>query len=736
MPGTTIRIEAENMDLNGYRLERSNSFDFASGKAYTSLYAEGDNETATATTLFDGASGNYDIVVAYFDEDDGVSSFKLEHERNQIGQQIGQWKATNTTGGALPSAQSLARRTFSNISLKTGDTLRLTGTESLKEAARIDYIELIARDTTSDDSSADAQNDQADASNDSSIDLPNDQTVSGDPIRVEVESMDLNGYRLEQGNSLKFASGKAYVSLYAQGEKETATATTQFSGATGKYDIVVAYFDENDGVSSFELSRGDSVIGQWRAESTTGGALPSAQSLVKRTFSNVSLTNGDRIRLTGTEDDKEAARIDYIEFVPKGSTSTPPTGSLAGSNGIFEIMALGDSITRGEDATTAKSSQNGYRDDLASKLNSAGIRVDFVGSLKNGSGFDADHEGHGGWKINQIADNVSGWLQSYSPEIILLHAGTNDLGFSTISVGEVLNRLGSLIDRIISKRPASKLLVSSVTPTDPSKFSNKDIVAGFQNRVAEFNQRLPDFIKGKSAQVKFVDAGGSISATQDISSDGFHPDDSGYSKIANAFFSAIQDVIGSSATNSSQNASSQNTTSSSDITGNSDTLNNSNDPLNLDEATGFTTRNGNRLKGSGKVDNITGTADNEEFRGLLGNDILTGGGGMDIFAFGNLRHGVDTITDFGKDDIIQITARTFGGGLRQKTNLQTSASSTGVFVSGDNPISLGQSANFLYNERTQTLLFDRDGTGDQYGAVEIAKLSGVSSLSANQIQIV
>ncbi|MEM6598768.1 MAG: hypothetical protein AAF635_11525 [Cyanobacteria bacterium P01_C01_bin.69] len=56
---------------------------------------------------------------------------------------------------------------------------------------------------------------------------------------------------------------------------------------------------------------------------------------------------------------------------------------LAGSNDIFEILVVGDSITRGEDAQTPKAQQNGFRDDLAGKLSNAGIRFDFVSSQNN-----------------------------------------------------------------------------------------------------------------------------------------------------------------------------------------------------------------------------------------------------------------------------------------------------------------------------------------------------------------
>ncbi|MEL7520070.1 MAG: hypothetical protein AAGJ80_00380, partial [Cyanobacteria bacterium J06553_1] len=49
--------------------------------------------------------------------------------------------------------------------------------------------------------------------------------------------------------------------------------------------------------------------------------------LVRRTFSNVSLKNGENIQLTGTENGGEAARIDYIEFIPMGNSAMPTNGT-------------------------------------------------------------------------------------------------------------------------------------------------------------------------------------------------------------------------------------------------------------------------------------------------------------------------------------------------------------------------------------------------------------------------
>src|ERR1700754_4804927 len=80
----------------------------------------------------------------------------------------------------------------------------------------------------------------------------------------------------------------------------------------------------------------------------------------------------------------------------------------AESNGGVRIMPLGDSIT---DGLTVP---GGYRISLWPKLNTTTTKIDFVGSLSNGPSQlgDHDHEGHSGWRIDQLDTNIAAWLRT------------------------------------------------------------------------------------------------------------------------------------------------------------------------------------------------------------------------------------------------------------------------------------------------------------------------------------
>jgi hypothetical protein len=124
---------------------------------------------------------------------------------------------------------------------------------------------------------------------------------------------------------------------------------------------------------------------------------------------------------------------------------------ISAAGAIIRIMPLGDSITEGSTSGEPDPNfQESYRLDLWDQLVNAGYDVDFVGSLNAGSsipGFDPDHEGHGGWRDDEIVDGRPGegkladWLDAFQPDIVLLHIGTNGLDPSPDDVEAILDEI-------------------------------------------------------------------------------------------------------------------------------------------------------------------------------------------------------------------------------------------------------------------------------------------------------
>lgn len=206
--------------------------------------------------------------------------------------------------------------------------------------------------------------------------------------------------------------------------------------------------------------------------------------------------------------------------------AAPPASAAA----PVKVMPLGDSITDGYNVP------GGYRIDLEDSLAAGRYAVDFVGSQANGpeSLLDREHEGHSGWRIDEITANVEPWLRAHQPDVILLKIGTNDI-LQTYDVANAPRRLSELIDRIAVAAPSATILVSTLTPLGPTQRDD---------RVQSFNAALPAIVNDKVAggkDVELVDMYPALT-TGDLADD-VHPDIGGYDKMARVWQSALTDVL-------------------------------------------------------------------------------------------------------------------------------------------------------------------------------------------------
>jgi len=131
--------------------------------------------------------------------------------------------------------------------------------------------------------------------------------------RIEAEAMQLDRYVIEAVTPWETASGGQAVRCPPGA---TCAATTRFGGGPGTYDIVVQYFDENDGASSFSLVAGNRTNDRWVADSDFPSDAPNGHTSTRHILRRVTLAPGDVIRIEGTPDRGEGAVLDYIEVVP------------------------------------------------------------------------------------------------------------------------------------------------------------------------------------------------------------------------------------------------------------------------------------------------------------------------------------------------------------------------------------------------------------------------------------
>lgn len=316
------RVEAEDMDFRQYRIEKTR---MASGGEILSLAGQAAAEVGTASLTFTGASGYYDIALKYFDEADGTAALEINHE----GKLLDRWTLEQRLGSNYKSEKNyLDRVVGSSVFLKTGDRLEIKGSEQANEHARIDYLEFTATSPSSVNSTKGAKApDLSGTSINSSIEPPKSDSSSpnrpAETVRLEAETMKRHRYDIEKSSA---ASGGQLLSLKGDGQLETGTATIDFSGKPGTYDVVVGYFDENDGNAQISLSHEDKLLDRWTLNQQLGTDYINANNRVERTVArNLTIAAGDSFQLEGVETTDEYARIDYIDFIPSSSSSPDVT---------------------------------------------------------------------------------------------------------------------------------------------------------------------------------------------------------------------------------------------------------------------------------------------------------------------------------------------------------------------------------------------------------------------------
>jgi lysophospholipase L1-like esterase len=154
----------------------------------------------------------------------------------------------------------------------------------------------------------------------------------------------------------------------------------------------------------------------------------------------------------------------------------------------------------------------------------------------NGQSFDSDHEGHAGWRADEIVARLPKWLKSYTPDIVLLHIGTNDVSDNQ-STQSTVNEIMQIIDLLRADNPSVKILLAKIIPTSSDQVKN--------DRINELNSQIVELAAQKhtpASPVIVVDQNSGFYAIQDTY-DGVHPNASGRLKIAQKWFQAIMNVL-------------------------------------------------------------------------------------------------------------------------------------------------------------------------------------------------
>jgi lysophospholipase L1-like esterase len=215
-----------------------------------------------------------------------------------------------------------------------------------------------------------------------------------------------------------------------------------------------------------------------------------------------------------------------------------------------KILPLGDSITFG----VGDEGNGGYRGPLFAAAVAAGKKITFTGSLANGpntvSGqtFPKNNEGHSGWGISEVTPYSGGNAgiatvipspafsssSGGTPNIILLHIGTNDQG--SFPATQMTSDLTGLVDKNITNAPDALLVVAQIIPLG---YGTNDVIKAY-------NQSLPGIVQARATAGKHImllDMYTGFTPSSMLGSDNIHPNSTGYKFMADHWYTAIGSLL-------------------------------------------------------------------------------------------------------------------------------------------------------------------------------------------------
>lgn len=146
----------------------------------------------------------------------------------------------------------------------------------------------------------------------------------------QAEWLDLTFFEIEGVSSA--SDGNA---IRTTNKNNDASAKGTFVGESGVYKVIVAYFDENDGEATINLTVGGVVVDTWVADQDLGEAAAKANNLVTREIT-LQINQFDDIEITTRRDGNELVRVDTITIVPGDEPSAGDDNPVVAVDDTYE----------------------------------------------------------------------------------------------------------------------------------------------------------------------------------------------------------------------------------------------------------------------------------------------------------------------------------------------------------------------------------------------------------------
>jgi lysophospholipase L1-like esterase len=218
-------------------------------------------------------------------------------------------------------------------------------------------------------------------------------------------------------------------------------------------------------------------------------------------------------------------------------------------NNALKILPLGNSITYDNRADDLRpiGEKAGYRIFLYNKLKAAGYNFDFIGSEVAGQDLFADPENGGipGISKEQLVTLLQTgfnqrtskyitngpYLDFFSPDVILLHIGTNGVSTDVTAINQILTIIEA---HRVQTGKNIKLIFA--------KIINRVVYDAITN---QYNNNLEDAVNAQNSPHNYIvdmENGAGLDYSLDMN-DNLHPNDSGYEKMASLWFSVLSGIL-------------------------------------------------------------------------------------------------------------------------------------------------------------------------------------------------
>jgi len=221
-----------------------------------------------------------------------------------------------------------------------------------------------------------------------------------------------------------------------------------------------------------------------------------------------------------------------------GYVSAITTGrGCPSANGLdLRVVGIGDSITAGFQSSDSQGYFTALDENLAVFV--AGCprnTYSFIGSQVSGA---FHHEGYSGFTVSQIRTAVEGsGTLAQRPNLILLMAGTNDLNQGRDPQATV-QTLSGFIDYLFGQCPDATILVQHIPPIGYQDFGAA--MSAVQQNVMKYNAAISAMVDTRIAQGQHISRVHQRTTTyQRPPGDNLHPNDGGYTILAEAWTEAI-----------------------------------------------------------------------------------------------------------------------------------------------------------------------------------------------------